>query len=149
MDEVRQTAMFCVGRAVLFGCLAISCVMLSFAFDGMLLFRSGEILAMLMAAILLWYAQTAQHRSPKKSETWILLPEEHRPQNEHALRAFQEIQREVYAYYGYCAALVGLGFLAVSIVMWAFGIRIGIGLNAEFGSGSYPSFLTPALGTEP
>lgn len=144
MEVVRQTAMFCVGRAVLFGCLAVGCVMFSFAFDGILLFRSGGILMIVMALILIWYALTAHHRQPKRSETWILLSEENRPRNEHAVRAFHQVQKEVYGYFAYYAVVAGLALITISVLIDLLGLNFGIGSNLE-----YPSHNNPIRGSEP
>lgn len=127
MEETRQIAMFCVGRAVFFGCFAISIVMLSFAFNGILLFRSGAFLTLIMSLVLLWYAQTAHRREPKVTETWIYLKEERRPYNDHAKRAFREMMKEVYGFYAYYAVLVALGLFVISLFLQATGIDFGFG----------------------
>lgn len=144
METVRQTAMFCVGRAVLFGCLAVGCVMFSFAFNGVLFFRSGGILMIIMALILLWFALTAHKRRPGRSETWILLPEEDRPRNEHAVRAFHQVQKEVYGYFAYYAVLAGLSLIVISVMLDLLGLGFEIGRNAD-----YPSHHNPIRGSEP
>ena len=144
MEVVRQTAMFCVGRAVLFGCLAVSCVMFSFAFNGVLLFRSGGILMVVMALILLWFARTAHHRRPKRSETWILLSEENRPRNEHAVRAFHQVQKEVYGYFAFYAVVAGFALITISVLLDLLGLNFEIGRNVD-----YPSNFNPIRATEP
>ena len=123
MEKTRELAMFTVGRAVFFGSLAVSLIMLSFLFDMVLFFRSGAIMAFGMAAILLWYAQTAGQRPPKRTETWLLLDNDLRPKNEHAVRAFSQLMREVYAHYAKHVFGVGASLFIASLVLELLGIR--------------------------
>ena len=144
MNIVRQTAMFCVGRAVLFGCLGIGCVMLSFAFDSILFFRSGAILCLTMSVILVWFAETAHKRLPKKTETWILLSEEDRPYNDHATRAFKNTLKEVYGFFAYYSVVAGVIFLTISLGLDFAGVEFGLGKNSD-----HPSSLVPFTAGEP
>lgn len=123
MEKIRDQAMFCVGRAVFFGYLAISMVMLGSMFDLVLFFRAGAILCVIMALILLWYVQTAATRKPEHTETWLLLDERHRPRNDHAIRIFAETLREVYAYFAGLAVKMAIMFGLASIACSALGIR--------------------------
>lgn len=127
MEQFRKVAMFCVGRAVFFGSFAVSIVMLSFAFDLVLLFRSGAILALIMSVILLWYAQTAQSREPRTTETWLLLEEARRPKNDHAKRAFRLVMKETYGYFSLRAVIVAVVFYTASLILQLSGLSIGIG----------------------
>jgi hypothetical protein len=115
--------MFTVGRAVFFGSLAVSLIMLTFLFDMVLFFRSGAIMAFAMAAILLWFAQTAERRPPKRTETWLLLDNDRRPRNEPAIRAFCLLMREVYAHYAKNVFGVGAGLFILSLLFELLGIR--------------------------
>lgn len=123
METIRQTAMTCVGRAVFFGYLAISMVMLGSIFDLVLFFRSGAILAFVQTAVLVWFAQTAQLRDPKTTETWILLSEKDRPHNDHARRAFANVMKEVYLFYATYTFAAGAVSFVVSILFAASGYR--------------------------
>ncbi len=126
MEKVRQVAMFCVGRAVFFGGFAISIVMLSFAFDFALSLRSGAMLTLVMSLILLWFAQTAQNRSPQSTETWILLADDRRPRNDHARKAFCEVMKGVYGFYAYYAVMISIGLFVASLGLDLFGIEVGL-----------------------
>ena len=120
MEKVREQAMECVGRAVFFGYVAISMVMLGFMFDLALFFRSGAILTVVLAAVLLWFAQTANMRPPHKTETWLLLDQKFRPQNDHAIRAFSQTMKEVYGYFATAAIRIALALAFASIpITWA------------------------------
>ncbi|MEX0345813.1 MAG: hypothetical protein AB3N20_12885 [Rhizobiaceae bacterium] len=122
MEKVRNVAFFCVGRAVFFGSLAICVIMLSFSFHPVMSFRAGAILALLMTAILLWFAFTAAKRPPKRTEVWIHLDEQTRPKNDHAKRAFGGVMREVYGHYARSAFIASIGFFALSVILQLFGV---------------------------
>jgi hypothetical protein len=123
MEKTRALAMFTVGRAVFFGSLAVSLIMLTFLFDMVLFFRSGAIMAFAMSTILLWYTQTATQRPPKRTETWLLLEDNLRPRNQHAVNAFTVLMQEVYAYYARHVFLVGLCLFIASLICQLLGIR--------------------------
>ena len=123
MEKTRQLAMFTVGRAVFFGSLAVSLIMLSFLFDMVFFFRSGAILAFGMSAILLWYAQTAMRRHPRRTETWLLLENDLRPRNQHAENAFCVLMQEVYIHYTKHVFAVGAGLFILSLACELLGIR--------------------------
>ncbi len=123
MEKVRDQAMLCVGRAVFFGYLAISMVMLGSMFDLVLFFRTGAILTLLMAVVLLWFAQTAPSRAPEKTETWLLLEDRHRPQNEHAARVFAQVMQEIYGYFATLAIRIAIALGLASLLPQLTGIR--------------------------
>ena len=127
MEKTRQIAMICVGRAVFFGGFAISLVMISFAFDFRLALRAGAVLTLAMAAILLWFAFTAEKREPKKTEVWLVLPEDERPKNDHAKRAFRQVMHEVHVHYARNAFLFSVTFFALSLAMQIAEVEWGIG----------------------
>ncbi len=122
MEKTRNIAFFCVGRAVFFGSLAICCVMLAFSFHPVMSFRAGAIMALMMTAILLWYAMTAPRRPPKRTEVWIYLDEKTRPMNDHARRVFSGVMREVYGLYARAAFKASVGFFVVSVALQLFGV---------------------------
>ena len=123
MEKVRDQAMLCVGRAVFFGYLAISMVMLGSMFDLVLFFRTGAILTLVMAIVLLWFAQTAPGRAPEKTETWLLLEDRYRPRNEHAMRLFFQVLQEVYVYFAMLAVKIAITLGLTSLLPSMTGIR--------------------------
>ncbi|MFZ1815658.1 MAG: hypothetical protein WBO55_08190 [Rhizobiaceae bacterium] len=116
MEEVREKAFFCVGRAVFFAALAITLVMLGLAFEPALALRSGAILGLVVCAVLIWFAQTAHGREPNRTETWLLLKPDARPGNEHGVRYFKEILHETYLYFAVRAFTISLFLLVSSII---------------------------------
>lgn len=123
MEKVRQTAIFCVGRGVFFGSLAIGCVMVGFSFNPVSAFRSGAVLTLLMSGLLLWKALAAHSQDPRRTEVWLYLDETTRPADKHASFVFATIMREVYGRFARIALGVACGFFGVSMMLTIFGLE--------------------------
>lgn len=116
METIRNLAIMCVGRAVMFGALAIFCVMFSFAFDPAAAFRSGAIMTLLMTGILLLKAQYVVFQKPRNTEVWIYLDERARPRDDEATRRYAAVLREVYARFALAALLAACALFAISVL---------------------------------
>lgn len=123
MHEIRTVAVTCIGRAVLFGSLAIGCVMVAFSFNPVSSFRAGAVLTLLMAAILLGNAWGAGRRNPRHTEVWLYLDDRSRPANAEAVFLFATVLREVYANFGRIALIVACAFYLVSILLVLLGFQ--------------------------
>ncbi len=123
MDKIREVAVACIGRAVMFGALAIGCVMIGFSFNPVSAFRSGAVMTLAMAAILIWKAVAATRQNPKLTEVWLYLDEHTRPVGDHARYLFATIMREVYGRFAQASLAVACGFFAVSVVLNLFGFE--------------------------
>lgn len=123
MDEIRRVAVECVGRAVMFGSLAIGCVMVGFSFNPVSAFRSGAILTLVMALVLMWKAMTASTTNPKHTEIWLYLDEKSRPIDDPARRVFGTVMRDVYGGFARIALGVAVGFFVLSLVLMLFGLK--------------------------
>ncbi len=123
MEKIREVAIFCVGRAVMFGSLAITCVMVGFSFNPVSAFRAGAVLTLMMAAILIWKAYAAAGKNPKTTEVWIYLDQRARPADEHARFVFATVMRDVYARFGQASLAVACLFFAISVVFVMFGFE--------------------------
>ncbi len=123
MDEIRRVAVDCIGRAVMFGSLAIGCVMVGFSFNPVSAFRSGAFLTLIMALALMWKAMTAGGKNPKHTEVWLYLEEKSRPVDDPSRRVFGVIMRDVYGLYARFALGVAIGFFALSLVLMLFGLK--------------------------
>lgn len=121
MEKTRQIALFCVGRAIAFGWLAIGCIMFSLAFNPVLAFRAGAVLAMVMAAILIFKALAAARQNPKHTEVWIYLDDGSKPRNDEARLVFATMMREVYARYAQGVFVLGCVFFGLSVAFVALG----------------------------
>ncbi len=123
MERIRQVAVECVGRAVMFGWLAISCVMVGFSFAPVSAFRSGAVLALVMALVLVWQAMAAASRNPRHSEVWLYLDEKQRPIEAHARLAFASVMREVYGRYAQVTLAIAVGFFVASVLLQFAGLE--------------------------
>ncbi|MBO6717685.1 MAG: hypothetical protein JJ913_06995 [Rhizobiaceae bacterium] len=126
MEKVRQVANFCIGRAVLFGWLAIGCIMLSFSFNPVIAFRAGAVLALLMSSILLVKALSASRTNPRRTEVWIYLDKGTRPVNAEAQRIFRDIMRESYARFAQGVFVIACLLFMLSIVFLGLGVEMTI-----------------------
>jgi hypothetical protein len=123
MDEIRRVAFACVGSAVMFGTLAIGCVMIGFSFNPVSAFRSGAFLTLIMALALMWKAMTAGTKNPKHTEVWLYLDEKSRPVDVPAQRVFGTVMRDIYGLYARIALGVAAGFFLLSFVLMLFGLE--------------------------
>lgn len=123
MGEVKRVAVECVGRAVMFGSLAIGCVMIGFSFNPVSAFRSGAFLTLMMALVLMWKAMTANSKDPRRTEIWLYLDEKSRPIDDPARRVFGIVVRDVYGVFARIALCVAVGFFVMSLVLMLFGLR--------------------------
>jgi hypothetical protein len=123
MDKIREVAFACVGRAVMFGALAIACVMVGFSFNPVSAFRSGAVLTLAMAAILIWKAAVAHRQNPKGTEVWLYLDETSRPANPHAKFVFGTVMKEVYGRFAQATLAIAVGFFLISIGFMALGFE--------------------------
>lgn len=96
MEYLRQTAMASVGRACAFAGLAIGCVMVGLSFDPPQMLRAGGILTLLLALALCAKAWIAAKQDYRGTETWMMLPREHKPPAEIAQMAISSVLREIY-----------------------------------------------------
>jgi hypothetical protein len=122
VDIIRKVAVSCVARAVMFGVLGISCIMFSLAFDPPTAFRSGAILTLAMAGILLLKAQYVLRQKPRHTEAWIYLDERMRPRDDDASRRYVGVLRGVYADFARWTFFAACGLFAVSLLLHLAGL---------------------------
>ena len=123
MDKIRQIAVHCTGRAVMFGTLAITCVMISFSFDPAVAFKAGAIMSLAMSGILLFKAATARSKDPRKTEVWLYLDKDARPREGHPQAVFSGILRDVYARFAQMTLAASVTMFAVSVVLSLAGVE--------------------------
>ena len=123
MEEIRKVAAACVGRAVMFGTLAIACVMVGFSFAPVSAFRSGALLSLLMSLILLWKAMSAPRTPHRRTEVWLYLDERSRPVDSQAQLIVGSVMRDIYARYAQISLAVAVGFFALSLILQLFGLQ--------------------------
>lgn len=123
MEKIREVAVFCVGRAVFFGSLAIGCVMVGFSFNPVSAFRTGAVLTLLMAGVLSWKAMAARSQNPKRTELWLYLDEKARPPEAQAQFVVASVMRDVYGRFAQVALGVAMGFFFLSLLLIALGLE--------------------------
>lgn len=123
MDKIREAAVACIGRAVMFGTLAIGCVMVAFSFNLVSALRAGAVLTLGMAAILIFKALSARRQHPRDTEVWLYLADEHRPADDRQRSAFAAIMRDVYGRFAQVSLFAACAMFAVSVVLLLFGFE--------------------------
>ena len=123
MEKIREITMQCVGRAVMFGTLAIFCVMLGLSFDPAAAFRAGAIMALAMSGILLFKAMNAARTNPKRTEVWLYLDERSRPSEADAKFVFAIVMRDVYARFARASLGAAVAMFAVSLGLTLAGVE--------------------------
>ena len=106
--------------------LAIICVMVGMSFNPRAVFQGGGILTLLMTFILILKARNALTKDYKKTEMWLILPENFRPPERYAQWATATVMRDAYFTFAQYTALI-------SIVMWLIAIFIRVaGVEARY-----------------
>lgn len=122
-QRVRTLAVHSVGRGCFFAALAIWCVMIGLVADPLQSLKSGAILTMIVACVLLMKAGHVTTASYKKTEVWIMLGRSIELRPEVAQRIITVALREVYLRYAlYAAAIAGV-FWFCTLLFWLSGSR--------------------------
>lgn len=116
-DRIRELAHVSIGRAYLFGMLAIVTFMAGLISWPDLAMRSGAILFLMTAAILMLRASQAPKKSYRRTEVWVLLGKRHDLPEERAQAMFGEVLRSTYIRFAKIS-------VAASVVLWIADIAI-------------------------
>jgi hypothetical protein len=116
-DRIRELAQFSIGRACLFGLLAIFTFMIGLVHWPSLAMRSGAILFLMTTAILMLKAVQAPTRNYRRTEVWILLGKRHDLPESHAQAIFGEVLRSTYVRFARIS-------LAASVALWAIDVAL-------------------------
>ncbi|WP_295808824.1 hypothetical protein [uncultured Nitratireductor sp.] len=117
MEKIHKVAIFCIGRAVMFGVFAIGLVMLSFSFDLVLAFSAGALMTLIMSELLILKAYALAGQNPKKTEVWIHLSPDARPVGQSGAKVFITILKDIYLRFAVLSLQVGCGFFAFSMML--------------------------------
>lgn len=146
MKDIQNAAFVSVGRACGFAGLAVFCLMIGLAFDPALAARVGGALSLVLAIYLYICAWRARQRHYKRTETWLILPDDERPPASVAQRVIGGVLRETYLWFAKAAALVAILLLAASLVLQLTGIRssvVAIPSKSGAGIAEISVFLKP------
>lgn len=117
VEHLRQAATLSIGRACGFAGLAIGCVMIGLSFDPPQMVRAGAMLTLLLAVGLCAKAWIAVKQDYRGTETWLILPHEHKPPAEIAGRTLPTILRETYLRFARFSAGISVGLWLAAIVL--------------------------------
>jgi hypothetical protein len=122
MEPIERMAEQSVGRAYGFGLLAIGCFVLAFSFLPHLAAKFGGTAALLMSVIFLVKGLLAPRLSYRRTETWILLEKDERPQPEIAQAIIGNVLRATFFHFAQLSALLSAGMLATGFVLYSLGL---------------------------
>ncbi|HEX6959093.1 MAG TPA: hypothetical protein VF194_14010 [Ferrovibrio sp.] len=116
--RVRTLAVHSVGRGCFFAGLAIWCVMIGLIADPLQAIKSGAILTLIVACVLLLKATWVTHRSYRRTEVWLLLNRQIELRPEAAQRIITGTLREIYLRCALYAVLIAAGFCCFALIFW-------------------------------
>jgi hypothetical protein len=119
VERIRAAATVSIGRACLFGLLAIGTVMAGLIGWPVLAFKSGAILTSMLAAILLLRARLAGRQNFRRTETWIILKKRHALPAHRAQGVFANVLRDTYRRFALYAA-------GAACVCWVLALAFGL-----------------------
>jgi hypothetical protein len=122
VDRIREMAHVSVGRACMFGVIAITCVVVGLIAWPVLAMRAGAVLSTLTAVILMLKSLQAERRPYRKSETWLLLERRHDLPEEHAQRIISGVLVETFRHFAFHAAVIALAFWLAALLLGLLGI---------------------------
>jgi hypothetical protein len=99
--------------------------MLGTAFDFALSARTGAWMALILSALLVWSAATAHKRTPERTETWMLLPDDARPLSTPSRQVFCAVTRDTYACHAAWSFAHAVLLFAIGLTLTVAGIEIG------------------------
>lgn len=123
MRNIHNLALIATARGCGFGSLAIITAMVGCSFDVALALKIGGFGFTLMAAILMLKAEITRWQPYNRTEIWILLPKEQRPDQAHAQRVIAGANREAFLRFGRYTA-------GTAIALWALQIIVSLGSSS-------------------
>jgi hypothetical protein len=112
MEEMRKFAFTSVARGCGFAMLGVFCVMVGLSFNPVAMFQAGGTLTLLTALVLILKARGALAADYKRTEMWLMLPDDFRPPERYAQWATATVMRDAYFTFAQYTVLI-------SIVLWA------------------------------
>jgi hypothetical protein len=117
MERVNALALLSVGRAVGFAALGIGTFMLGLSADLLTCLRAGGILTLITSLTLLMRGLQAPRRNYKRTEVWIMMDPEERPNAAIAQDIIGDALKRTYLNFALHSALVSGGLLFLSLLM--------------------------------
>jgi hypothetical protein len=120
-DRMQSLAWFSVARGCGFAMLGIGTTMVGLSNEPALSLRTGGMLALMTAMVLLLKAQRAASTPHKTTELWLLLAPDERPREAIAQQVIAVARREAMRSFALYFSLGAALLLAVGLLLSAFG----------------------------
>jgi hypothetical protein len=117
MQRLQELAWVSVARGCGFGALAIATFMVGLSGNIPASFKAGGILTLIVSLILMVRAYQAPNRPYKRTEVWLLLEPENRPQAAMAQTLIGETLKQTYLTFALHSAMIAGAMLTVSLVL--------------------------------
>ena len=117
MRRLQQMAWLSIARACGFAALAIGTLMFGLSGNVLMSFRTGGILTLITSLILLVRGLQAPTRPYKRTEVWLMLEPEDRPQAALAQTVIGETLKQTYLTFALHSALIAGGMLLLSLLL--------------------------------
>lgn len=117
MEHLQKVAQVCVGRALGFAGLGIFTATAGLAFDPLLAARTAAIMMTLLTIGLLMKAHGALRRDYRRTELWVMLPQEYRPPKAYAQWIASNVLHDTYLWFAQFTA-------AITAVTWAIALLL-------------------------
>jgi hypothetical protein len=116
MQKVEELALISVSRAVGFAALAIGTMMIGLSSDLLNCLKAGGILTLMTSLILLMKGLRAPQRDYKRTEVWIMMSPDDRPNATVAQGVIGEVLKRTYLTFALHLAIVSGGLLLLATV---------------------------------
>ncbi len=116
-DPIRSVAFFSIARGCGFASLAILTAMLGLSYDPVGALRFGGASSLLVAFVLVLMAAKAESVPYKKTEIWLILDDDDRPDAARAQRVITGIRRQVLIEFAQLSAKVAAAMLVLSVIL--------------------------------
>lgn len=118
LERIEHVARFSVGRGCGFAAIGILTFFVGLSSDLSLAMKSAGVLGLILCLVLLSKAQRARTQPYKRTEVWVLLKPEERPQAAIAQQVIGTVLRETYFYFALQAAIFSALTLGSSLVLY-------------------------------
>jgi hypothetical protein len=117
MEHVQSSAQISVARGAGFGLLAIFCTMVGLSGTPVLALKTGGLLCLLACFILLLKAHRSARRPYRRTEVWLMLPDEQRPPPPIAQQVIGAAIRDASRRFGLYYAIASASLLALGLTL--------------------------------
>jgi hypothetical protein len=115
IERIEHLAHISVARGCGFAALGILTFFIGMSSDPVVAFKSAGYLTLLACSVLLLKAGLATRQPYRRTELWVMLKPDERPDASVAQRLISTVLREVYLHFAKQAALLSVMFLACGV----------------------------------